>query len=377
MEFILILLILFYCLIIIFLSIGFSFQKSEEIIEINQPKVKTTFSICIAFRNESENLLALLKSLSQLNYPKNLFEIILINDHSTDNSIEIITDLCLKNTDFKPKMTVLSLKPTSASGKKAALTLAIQQAKNEFIIITDADCIAPVSWLYDLNAYILQNQKTFIAGPVALLETSASFLNRFQQLDFLSLQGATIGAFGLKKPFLCNGANLTFAKAEFFRLKGYEGNQEIASGDDLFLMQKFLKDNPENVGYLKSRNSIVFTQLQHNWSQLINQRKRWAAKASTYQNTIATLVSWAVLLGNFASILAIFYLKTSNFLIGILFLKILIDFILIAQAAHFFGKKEHLLAYLGSFLVYPFFTVYIAVSSQLQTFEWKGRNLKK
>jgi len=363
-----------YCLAILLMIVGFLALRLQKPI---QKITKTTFSICIAFRNESENLPALLKSLKALNYPKDLFEIILVNDHSTDNSIEIITDFSLKNPHFEPKIKVLSQKLNSASGKKAALNLAFKNAKNEFIVTTDADCIVPKTWLNDLNAFILLKQKTFIAAPVALLATATSFLNQFQQLDFLSLQGATIGAFGIKKPFLCNGANLAFSKAEFFRLKGYEGNLGIASGDDIFLMQKFLQDNTKNVGYLKSKNSIVLTQPQHSWNQLINQRKRWAAKASKYQSFTASLISWTVFLANFSFILAIFYLQTSNFLIGALLLKILVDFLIIVLTARFFGKKSYLLGYLGSFLFYPFFTIYIAISSQLQPFIWKERQLKK
>ena len=374
MAFIIGFFILVYVVLICYLCLGFS-RLSIFTTEKSLPK--TTFSICIAFRNESENLPALLKSLKALNYPKDLFEIVMINDHSTDNSVEIIADFCLKNPDFELKTRIFSQKTASAGGKKTALNLAIQHSKNEFIVTTDADCVVPKTWLSNLNAFILLNQKTFIAGPVAFLKTSTSFLNTFQQLDFLSLQGATMGAFGIKKPFLCNGANLAFAKAEFFRLNAYEGNREIASGDDIFLMQKFLKDNPKNVGYLKAKSSIILTQPQHSWKQLINQRKRWAAKASKYQSLTASLISWAVLLANLAAILAIFYLKTSIFLIWILILKIVIDFILIAKTGQFFSKNSHLLAYLGSFWIYPLFTVYIAISSQLQPFIWKERKLKK
>lgn len=374
MGFILILILVLYCLLIAALCFGF-FLLKEKKSEKLQPKI--TFSICIAFRNEAENLPALFTSLQNINYPLELFEILLIDDFSNDNSTKIIADFCLQNTIFQSKIEVYSQKSTSASGKKAALNMAIQQAKNEFIVTTDADCIVPSSWLSDLNAYIQRDKKTFIAGPVALLKTSTSFLNTFQQLDFLSLQGATMGAFGLEKPFLCNGANLAFAKAEFFRLNGYEGNSAIASGDDIFLMQKFLKDNPKNVGYLKSKSSLVLTQPQHSWNQLINQRKRWAAKASKYQSFTASLISWVAFLANFAFILAIFYLAAFNFLMGALLLKIIIDFLLIALTARFFGKNGHLLGYLGSFILYPLFTVYIASSSQLQSFDWKGRHLKK
>ncbi|HEA29645.1 MAG TPA: glycosyltransferase [Leeuwenhoekiella sp.] len=374
MAFIIGFFILIYVMLIGILCLGFSKLltfASEKLVP------KTSFSICIAFRNEAKNLPALLNSLQNIRYHQELFEIVLVNDHSTDDSVQIITDFCLKNTNFESKIRILSQKSPSTSGKKAALHLAIKNAKNEFIITTDADCIVPKTWLSEINAFTLKTTKSFIAGPVALSETPFSLLNMFQELDFLSLQGATQGAFGLKKPFLCNGANLAFAKKEFFRLNGYAGNREVASGDDIFLMQKFQKDNPKSVGYLKSQKSIVYTQPQHSWKNLIEQRKRWAAKASTYTHFIAFLVSWAVLLANFASIIAIFYLHTSVFLISILILKIVVDFILIAQAARFFSKRSYLWGYLWSFLVYPFFTLFIAISSQLQSFEWKGRQLKK
>jgi len=363
-----------YCLIILILIVGFLKilpQRTSKTIQ------KTTFSICISFRNEAENLPVLLNSLKGLNYPDQLTEIILVDDHSTDNSVEIITKFCQENAVFQPKMTFLSQKSTAKSGKKAALSLAVQHAKNDYIVTTDADCIVPQDWLREFNAFIINRKKKFIAAPVMLFETSSSFLNLFQQLDFLSLQGATMGAFGIKKPFLCNGANLAFCRSNFFRLGGYTGNEDIASGDDLFMMQKFLEDDPDSVGYLKSKNSVVKTQAQTSWHQLINQRKRWAAKASKYKNSVATLVSWAVFLANFAFILAIFYLNTSVFLISIVLFKILIDFLLIALAASFFGKKGYLFGYLVSFLIYPFFTLYIAVSSQLHPFDWKGRSLKK
>ncbi|WP_031427418.1 glycosyltransferase family 2 protein [Flavimarina sp. Hel_I_48] len=363
-----------YCLIILVLIVGFLKilpQRTSKTIQ------KTTFSICIPFRNEAENLPALLDSLSALNYPDSLFEIIFIDDHSKDNSVEIITGFCQKNAVFQSKMILLSQKSIAKSGKKAALSLAIEHAKNDYILTTDADCIVPQNWLIEFNCFIQNHKKKFIAAPVMLFKTSSSFLNLFQQLDFLSLQGATMGAFGIKKPFLCNGANLAFCRSDFFRLGGYTGNEDIASGDDLLMMQKFLEDNPDIVGYLKSKNSIVKTQAQTSWHQLINQRKRWAAKASKYKNRVAMLVSWAVFLANFAFILAIFYLKTSVFLTSIVLFKILIDFVIIALAASFFGKKSYLFGYLGSFLIYPFFTIYIAVSSQFQSFDWKGRGLRK
>ncbi|MGB3775515.1 MAG: glycosyltransferase [Leeuwenhoekiella sp.] len=371
---IIIVLILGYCCLVIALCVGFNYLK-EDAHSYYEPKI--SFSICIAFRNESNNLFELLNSLKDLSYPDDLFEILLVDDHSNDNSVEIIADFCKKNARFGSKIRVLRQKTAQQSGKKSALTNAIQNAKNEFIITTDADCLVNRNWLHGFNTFIISSRKTFIAAPVALEENSRGILNSFQQLDFLSLQGATVGGFGIKKPFLCNGANLCFSKSRFFELKGYEGNDQIASGDDLFLMQKFLKNDREAVGYLKSKNAIVYTKSQKNCNQLINQRKRWAAKASHFKDPIGVLVSWIVFLGNVAFVLAVLYLSSSIYLLILIVLKTLADFLLIAQSADFFSKKNHLSGFLISFIIHPFFTIYIAVASQFQTFKWKGRRLKK
>ena len=126
-----------------------------------------------------------------------------------------------------------------------------------------------------------------------------SFLHHFQQLDLASLQGATIGSFGIKKGFMCNGANFAYTKSFFQELKGFEGNHAIASGDDVFLLQKALSKYPEKVAYLKSKNTIVTTKPVNDWKSLFYQRVRWASKTTSYQSIFGKRLGLLVFMMNF------------------------------------------------------------------------------
>ncbi|MEH6406924.1 MAG: glycosyltransferase, partial [Leeuwenhoekiella sp.] len=170
---------------------------------------------------------------------------------------------------------------------------------------------------------------------------------------------------------------IAFAKAEFIKLKGYKGNDSIASGDDVFLMQKFIENDRASVSYLQSSEALVLTQPQLSWKALIQQRKRWASKASAYKNWFGILTSWAVFVGNLAVLIGLFFAVKNPFLFGLIALKFLVDFILIAQAAFLLKQKKSLINYFWCAILYPFFTVFIAVGSQLGNYEWKGREFKK
>ncbi|MBA82501.1 MAG: glycosyltransferase [Leeuwenhoekiella sp.] len=332
---------------------------------------KTGFSILIPFRNEAQHLEALLATLNSLDYPDELYEIILINDASTDNSLDVIEQFLATHQHLKLK--ILNSKRVSGSPKKDALALGVTEAKMDWIITTDADCRVPTNWLKHYNYKILRDNCRFIAGPVCFYENQNKILTAFQQLDFLSLQGATIGSFGLGQPFMCNGANLGFLKSEFLRLKGYTSNNQIASGDDVFLMQQFLKADKQRVGYLKTQGALVKTAPQPDLKSLVNQRKRWAAKASAYTGWFAILTSILVLLGNASIIAGLLFAEIYYLLI----LKVAVDFLLIWCTAHLFAQKKSLPHFIWVAAIYPFFTVYVAVVSQFGNFTWKGRGFKR
>jgi cellulose synthase/poly-beta-1,6-N-acetylglucosamine synthase-like glycosyltransferase len=340
-------------------------------------KSDSKFSIIIPFRNESKHLEQLLISLNSLNYPRNKFEVILVDDNSEDDSISIINNF-IKKAKESLDLNLINSTNSSSSPKKNAITSAIKIAKYKWIVTTDADCIFSTYWLDALNEFILTQYPDAIVAPVTYHGT-ASFNARFQALDFLSLQGATIGGFGINKPFMCNGANFAYKKSVFNSVNGFEGNTYIASGDDIFLLEKFVKTN--NVRYLKSQKAIVRTQPVRTINELFEQRIRWASKTSSYNNWFAKIIGVVIFLGNLLSILLvpfiIFKLISIKIAVALIVLKFSIDFLLLFKTARFYKQDSILASYILSSIVYPFFNVFIALFSIIKPYKWKGRTFKK
>ena len=372
MIFVLFIITILYCLAIIALIYGFTKVNSFD--DLGQ-KPKTKFSIIVPFRNEAENLPILLDSFSKLNYPMNRFEVILVDDAS---------DFRFQISDFGPKrqrtgeafqIALIDNIRVSNSPKKDAIATAMKVVQNEWIITTDADCVVNKNWLSLLDNYIQLNPEVSMVAGAVTYDCENSFLHHFQQLDLASLQGATIGSFGLGKGFMCNGANFAYAKSFFNELKGFEGNDKIASGDDVFLLQKAIAQFPRKVHYLKSVDNIVITKPMNDWNSLFNQRVRWASKTSSYQSSFGKGLGLIVLGGNMGFLFIIYNLLfwAGNFylLISLLIAKLIVDFYLIYKTNGFLKSKTHF--YLMGGLLYPFFSVSVALYSLVGRYEWKGR----
>ncbi|WP_413999957.1 glycosyltransferase family 2 protein [Flavobacterium sp. W1B] len=363
MIYVLYILIFSYCLAIVFLIYGFTRIKSYEPIGL---KPKTKFTIIVPFRNEAENLPLLLVSFSKLNYPKELFEVILVDDDSEEQ---------FSVFSFQFSVRIVKNNRVSNSPKKDAITTAMQFVTSDWIITTDADCLVNEDWLLTLDNYIQVQDVSMIASAVTY-DCENSFLHHFQQLDLASLQGATIGSFGLKKGFMCNGANFAYTKSLFEELNGFDGNDKIASGDDVFLLQKAIARFPEKVHYLKSKNTIVTTKPLDDWKSLFYQRVRWASKTRSYQSSFGKLLGLVVFGGNFSMIMGCGLWVVGLFpLLNILLLYLLkftIDSVLLYKTNHFLNKKRMRYLILSS-LSYPVFSVSVAVYSLFGKYEWKGR----
>jgi glycosyltransferase involved in cell wall biosynthesis len=369
---VLFLVVLVYVATIASLIYGFTKVNSFDYLGL---KPKTKFSIVVPFRNEAENLPNLLNSFSKLNYPNDLFEVILVDDDS---------DLRFNILDFRPerqrtgeafKLSLIDNIRVSNSPKKDAISTAMQTAENDWIITTDADCVVNKNWLLALDNYIQLHKVLMIAGAVTY-DCEDSFLHHFQQLDLASLQGATIGSFGLKKGFMCNGANFAYTKSFFQELNGFEGNETIASGDDVFLLQKAIARFPEKVHYLKSENTIIITKPLNDWKSLFYQRVRWASKTGSYQSGFGKGLGLLVFGGNLVWLLGVGYwvlgfIPFPNMVLLSL-LKFIVDAVLIYKTNHFLTKKRMRYLILSS-VFYPFFSVSVALYSLFGKYEWKGR----
>ena len=342
---------------------GFTKIKTYNFVGL---KPLTKFTIIVPFRNEEESLPLLLESFSKLNYPSELFEVILVDDESK-NKFPI--------SSFQFQVSLIDNNRISNSPKKDAIVTAMHQLTTEWVVTTDADCTVNKNWLLTLDNYIQTHNASMIAGAVTY-DCNSSFLHQFQQLDMASLQGATIGSFGIDQGFMCNGANLAYTKSLFTALDGFTGNDKIASGDDVFLLQKAISRFPDQVHYLKSNNTVVTTHPLNDWKALFYQRVRWASKTGSYQSFFGQLLALIVFAGNLGWIITIGYciynFEIAAALFPFILLKMVIDAILILQSNRFLNSERTTYLIVSS-LFYPFFSTGVALYSLFGKYDWKGR----
>src|SRR5690606_29691860 len=386
----LILITTFYLLLVAFLIYGW---KNVKVFRPRHKEPTHKFSIVIPYRDEANNLPHLLDSFLNLEYPYTHYEILLVNDASADNSRKICADFRNDHPYFN--ICLLENKRLTGAPKKDAINTAVSKAMFDHIITTDADCILPPYWLQAFDEMLEETGALLIAGPVRIYPgrqkqdaasnqrwerkraaRSKKHLYAFQEMDLMSLQAAGVGAFGLGRPFMANGANLCYSREAFIRVGRFQGNEKITSGDDVFLLQKFNK-NGLRTGFLKCRDAVVLTRPQPDLTSLISQRIRWAAKTPAYHSMFAKATSLIVLLMNFSLIACTFlvFIEMMPYepVLYAFLAKFLADLILLYLAAGFFRRKEILRNYFWSSLVYPFFSSAVAIMSLFRKFEWKGR----
>lgn len=341
-------------------------------------EVNTTISVVIAARNEEENIKECLQTIVTQSYPVHLFEIIVVDDFSGDNTADIIRSFSDKN------VSLISLKDFMGeerinSYKKKAIETGIAKAKGELIVITDADCILSFDWLKTIATFYEENNPVFIAAPVAYFGED-NFLKIFQSLDFMTLQGITGASVYKKFHSMSNGANLAYTKKVFYEVDGFNGIDAIASGDDMLLMHKIYKKYPERVMFLKSANAIVKTRPMESLKEFFNQRVRWASKADKYNDTKITLVLLIVYLFNVCiltlGILAFFNLYFLYLFAGLLLVKTIIELVFLYPVAKFFNKEELLWWFPLAQLPHIVYTIVTGWLGKFGSYKWKERKVK-
>lgn len=362
-----------YTALIIFYLIGW---KRTESLAVKQRTTdyesRTRVSIILPARNEEENILDCLSALYKQTYPLDDFEIIVVDDHSTDRTAELVEKLEIEN------LKLIRSNDNSAGGKKSAITEGIKNSSGDLIITTDADCRMGNEWLASIVSFYQNEKPKMIVAPVMLNEEK-KFLDNMQSLEMLALTGCGAGAIFFGKPILCSGANLAYEKNVFCEVNGFDGNEKNLSGDDVFLMLKINRKFLSQIKFLKSKEATVFTKPGKNLSSFFQQRKRWASKTFSYTEEYVTAAAVIIFLSNFFILLsaAVSILKSTFVPIAIVLLvKCLVDFMLLNSVSTFFGKKKLLIWFLISALIYPLYVFLTGSIAPLTNFSWKGRKNK-
>ncbi len=362
----------FYFLLMLVLLYGWEKAMVNRVFE-GRHKITGKITVIIPFRNEEDNLENSIDDLVNQSYSSALYEVVFVDDHSTDRSSDRVALKIASLPNFK----LISL-PAENEGKKKAITLGIEKSIGDIIVTTDADCRLPMDWLASI-ADQFQNDGIKMTFGGVKIEEESSFFSKLQAIEFSSLIGSGAATLYLGYPSMCNGANLAFLKAAFIEVNGYEGNFSISSGDDEFLMRKINAKFPGSISFLNKAESIVTTKAQKSLKAFLYQRLRWAGKWKYNSSVVTKLLALYVFFFQLSFICVVVLtlthkldLKTAFFLVGG---KIVFEFIFLSKVSSFLRIKGRTFYFLLLQFIYPVYVVSIALASNFISPLWKERKI--
>jgi len=361
-----------YLLVLIYLIKGWSNLKRPKLDVVD---FKTKVTVLIAARNEEEKIALTINDILAQDFPKHLMEVIIVDDHSTDRTAEIIRSYAPQGI----KLLQLNEDKPLNSYKKKAIAEAINQSTGELMVATDADCRMGPKWLSSIVNYYETRNPVMISSPVTYFEEKSLFEN-LQTLEFGYLVAMGASFIGNNKASTCNGANFAYRKDVFYEVGGFKGIDELASGDDELLLQKVAEKYADKIAFLKLSEAIVYTHAKANLKEFLNQRRRWASKSTKYKDKKIVALAVGIWLFNVLilvnAILSFFDVRFFYLFLAQYGLKFIFEAIFLLPVTAFF-KRRNLIWLL--FLLSPIhivYFVYVGLIGNTKKYVWKGRTVR-
>jgi cellulose synthase/poly-beta-1,6-N-acetylglucosamine synthase-like glycosyltransferase len=345
----------------VFLHVFFRFRSLPKAVS---KEVLHSFSIIVPVRNEAATLRPLIAQLIQLDYPQDQFEIIVVDDASEDGTLDQLP--------AAPNLKILQL-PEGKVGKKRAIELGVAHAAYDWIITTDGDCSISPTWLGSFNNALAEDVH-LVVGPVRM--DGETLLGRLQSYDFSLLIGYAASLVGMGIPSMSNGANLCYRKRTFDEVGGYNGNKQVPTGDDEFLLLKIVKLYPTGIRFNNDPRAVVSTGPKHTFADLLNQRKRWLSKWTLHKNPRIIASVLLTLTDNLAMLVCMLGVALGFlpvWLLGILVARWLVKGWFSARVNRLLHGRTHWLAAGLYEVLYPFYVVLLSFASIFGHYTWKGR----
>ncbi|HDL19366.1 MAG TPA: glycosyltransferase [Bacteroidetes bacterium] len=338
-----------------------------------------TISVLIPARNEEKNIGRCLDSVLQQNYPEDLYQIHVIDDHSPDRTVEIVRSY---REIYPGRIHLHRLRDFAADDKriaykKAAIQLGIENSRSDLIVTTDADCTVQPTWLTAINRHFSEDVG-MVCGLVTFgKDTEHSLFHRLQSLEFLGLVSAAAGSMANGFPATANGANLAYRRTAFTQVNGFTGIDDLPSGDDDLLMHKIHRTGKWKIRFTAEKTGIVTTQPEPTLKAFFNQRTRWASKSTHYGNRWITAILSLIYLFYFyltAGLIYFIFFDPHYLLPPVLFLgKWLIEFLILQKACALTGRKD-LLKYFPAAQFFQILYILIAgFRGVFGKYSWKDR----
>lgn len=361
-------LLLCYSLLMLLYFTGLMIMK-DQVREEWHPQLEV--SLVIPFRNEAKHLPGILADLLAQDYPAHLFSVLMVNDHSTDGSQAVVRSITENHDHF----TFLDL-PDGRSGKKEAIAYALSKVTTPWVLQTDADCRVGPGLISSHMCHQSLHSSELVAGMVSTGQAGGGFLEAFERLDLLALNGSGAGSFAVDRPIMCSGANLLYSMKLYRESRIFDPSALVQSGDDMFLLIAARKLK-RRVSFNPGRESRVLTAPVEGLAALIGQRIRWGAKSVHYGmagiQSVAVLVSLVALLMLFAPLWIFLRPELWGWILGGTGLKLLVDFLIIVAASRKTGQTLTLWWYLPAALLHPLYMATVILGSILGKSRWKGR----
>lgn len=357
------------------LKIPFFKPAFAKVIQAND---QCQLSVIIVVRNEAENIGALLRDLSAQTLPASLFEVWIVNDHSTDNTVQLIEQYA-RTTSLNLHLIHLNREESATAPKKAGISKAMTLAKGKYIVTTDGDCRVQTQWLELYYRFYQRQQTQLISGAVTFAPARSGF-EKMQVVEFASLIGSGAASLQVGFPNMCNGANLSYTKAAFEAVDGFAGTEHLASGDDEFLMHKIAKKYPDEIYFIKHSQNIVSTLPVPTISKFFHQRKRWASKWSFYKDYKVKILAFFIFLCNFGLLFAFLAYLFKRYSLQMLLVqtgaKCIIEFIFLSLVLNYLEKRKFIWLIPIVQVIYPIYIIFFGLLAQRKgAYEWKGRKL--
>lgn len=358
-----------YLFVLAYLITGWARLK-QPLLNSATPSTKVT--VMIAARNEEERIRFTIDDLLAQDYPKHLTEIIMVDDHSTDQTANIIRSY----EDSGVKLLQLNEDKPLNSYKKKAIAKAIDLSTGTLMVATDADCRMGPKWLSTIVNYYETNAPVMISSPVAYFEERSLF-EYMQTLEFSYLIGIGASFIGNGRASTCNGANFAYRKDVFYEVGGFKGIDDLASGDDELLLQKVAVRYPGKIGFLKSREAIVYTHAKHTLKEFLQQRRRWASKSTKYKDKKIVALAVGIWLFNVSLlvnlVLGFFDAYFFKLLAVQFLLKYIIEVIFLLPITVFFKRSKLIGLLILITIIHVLYMVYIGIAGNGRSYVWKDR----
>lgn len=357
-----------YFILIVLLIAGWkkAMYRHQLQVVVNENELIT---VIIPVRNEEKNISLLLHDLTK--QTDSTFEIIVVDDHSEDDTVDIV--LKLIKAGFH-RLTLVRL--TDDQGKKNAITKGVRQASGSIIVTTDADCRVSENWVSSMRQSFADPTVKLVFGGVRIRQEESTW-SSVQAMEFASLIASGVASNALGYPTMCNGANLAYRKEVFEMVDGYAGNLHVPSGDDEFLLQKINAKFPGSVKFINDQKNVIET-AGVSISDFVHQRVRWAGKWSQQHLTSKALALYIFLFHFFWLVMIAWFIIHNNFifLLSLFTVKFLLEFILLRKVMRFLNSSWNWSAFIMLQLTYSLYAVFFGMAAHIKSPEWKGRKIR-